>query len=147
LYLWNPATRTVRRVTHDASLRNGDPTPDGRTAVAEQCVHGWCDIVLVDLGSGAIHTLIEGSPARSFFKPRVSPDGRSVVVSAAVDGHWRLAVVPLFGLNDLRFVGPDDGASRYDASFISADTIVAVSEAGGIANIERLDVATGTTHP
>ena len=148
LYLWDPSRRSVRRVTHDASVRNGEPTPDGRTAVAEQCVHGWCDIVVVDLASGTIRKVLEGSPARSFFKPRVSPDGRSFVVSAAVDGRWRLAIESLDGDGaNLRFVDPNDGVNRYDASFIAQDTLVTVSESGGIANIERLELASSTTQP
>jgi len=148
LYLWDPARRTVRRVTHDASLRDADPSPDGKTAVAEQCIHGWCDLVVVDLATGAVRSAVSGSPARSFFKPRFSPDGRSIVVSVAVNGRWRLAVVPLDGTTEpLHFVDPNDNANRYDASFISADTILATSEASGIANVERIDIASGTTHP
>jgi len=146
LYLWDPARRSVRRVTHDASLQNADPTPDGRSAVSEQCIHGWCDIVTVDLASGATRLLLEGSPARSFFKPRVSPDGQYFVVSVANGGRWRLGVFPVASSNKtLKLIDPDDGANRYDASFIAPDTIVAVSELGGIANIERLDVASGST--
>jgi Tol biopolymer transport system component len=148
LYLWDPARRTVRRVTRDASLREADPTPDGRSAVAEQCIHGWCDVVVVDLANGAIRKALEGSPARSFFKPRVSSDGRSAIVSVATNGRWRLAVFPLEGASSQpRFIDPNDGANRYDASFIAADTVLAVSDAGGIANLERLDVGTGATHP
>jgi len=147
LYIWDPVRRSVRRITHDAAVRDGDPSPDGRTAVAEQCVHGWCDVVVVDLATGAIRKVIDGSPARSFFKPRFSPDGRSVVVSTAVDGRWRLAVFPLDGAaRPLRFIDPNDGANRYDASFTSADTLLAVSELGGIANLERIELATGATH-
>jgi Tol biopolymer transport system component len=148
LYVWDPGRRTVRRVTHDASVRNGDPAPDGRSADAEQCVHGWCDVVIVDLESGSIRNMIEGSPARSFFKPRVSPDGRNVVVSVATDGRWRLGLFAIDGSNQaLRFVDPNDGANRYDASFIAPDTLLTVSESGGIANIERLDVTSGATQP
>jgi len=148
LYLWDPGRRSVRRVTRDASVRNGDPTSDGRSAVAEQCIHGWCDVVVVDLANGAVRTVIEGSPGRSFFKPRLSPDGRRVVVSVAVEGRWRLAITSIEGGRDaLRFVDPNDGVNRYDASFIAPDTLLTVSERGGIANIERLDVGSGATHP
>lgn len=147
LYLWDPARRFVRRVTHDASLRDADPSPDGRSAVAEQCVHGWCDVVVVDLATGATRTVVEGRPARSFFKPRFSPDGRSIVVSTAVEGRWRLATLPLDRATEpLRFVDPNDGANRYDATFIAHDAILTVSEAGGIANIERIDLSSGVTH-
>ena len=148
LYVWDPGRRTVRRVTRDASVRNGDPTPDGRSAVAEQCAHGWCNVVMVDLESGSTRKVIEGSPARSFFKPRVSPDGRNVVVSVATDGRWRLGLFSPDGASQtLRFVDPDDGANRYDASFIAPDSLLTVSEGGGVANIERLDIASGATHP
>jgi hypothetical protein len=145
LYIWDPARRRVRRITRGASLRDPDPSPDGRSAVATHCRSGWCDIVVVDLASGATRTILSGSPSRSFYRPRLSPDGKLGIVSAAVDGRWQLMVfTPDSGAaNFARSVGPNDGANRYDAAFISADTIVAVSTRGGIANLERLDIATG----
>jgi hypothetical protein len=143
LYLWDPARRNVRRITHDASVRDGDPSPDERSAAGVQCVHGWCDVVIVDLATGVVRTMLEGSPSRSFFKPRYSPDGRTVLVSVAVDGRWRLATVPIEAPGALRFVDPNDGVNRYDATFISPDTILTTSELGGIANVERIDLTSG----
>jgi len=45
----------------------------------------------------------------------------------------------------LRFVDPDDGAIRYDVSWISPTELVCVSERTGIANLERIDLESGAT--
>jgi hypothetical protein len=148
LYIWDPERHRVRRITRGASLRDPDPAPDGRSAVATRCRSGWCDVVAVDLASGATRTLLRGGPSHSFYRPRLSPSGKSAVVSVAFGARWRLASFRLEGgtSDSLRFIGPNDGANRYDPSYISADTIVVVSTRGGIANLERLDLASGTAH-
>ena len=147
LYLWDPARHSVRRITHGASLRDPDPTPDGRSAVATQCRRGWCDVVAVDLTSGAIRTILPGSPATSFYRPRLAPNGTLGVVSVVADGRWQLMLFQLDAAPSdfVRLVGPRDGSNRYDASFISDDSIITVSTRGGIANLEKLHVATGGT--
>ncbi|HTE43706.1 MAG TPA: hypothetical protein VK636_00570, partial [Gemmatimonadaceae bacterium] len=72
LYVWDPGHGGVRRVTHGASLRDADPSPDGRTAIAIQCHGGWCDVVSVNLADGTFTTVLRGSPSRSFYRPRFS---------------------------------------------------------------------------
>jgi hypothetical protein len=69
------------------------------------------------------------------------------VVSVVTDGRWQLMLFQLdAGPSDfVRLVGPRDGSNRYDASFISDDSIITVSTRGGIANLEKLHVATGGT--
>jgi hypothetical protein len=43
----------------------------------------------------------------------------------------------------VRYADPDDGVTRFDATFdVDGRTIIATSEAGGIANLERLDPTT-----
>ena len=74
LYLWNPARRRVDRLTFGASVREADPSSDGRSAIAVQCLHGWCDLVAVGLQTGGVRTLIAGGPDRSFYRPRMKPN-------------------------------------------------------------------------
>src|SRR5205085_1376707 len=92
LYLWDYSRRSVRRVTRGASVRDGDPAPDGRTAVATQCSHGWCDLVSVNLVDGRVTVLAEGSPQRSFYRPRARPDGSGALVSVHDGTRWGLAL-------------------------------------------------------
>ena len=147
LFLWDYTTKRMRRVTRGAGIRHADPSPDGASALGVRCQHGACDLVRVDLASGEVRTVAEGSPARSFDRPRFAPDGRSAVVAVQAGGAWRLALVTA-GDSSLRLVGPDDGASRYAASFTTdGRAVIAVSEAGGVQNLERIDLASGDARP
>ncbi len=141
LYVWNTAGGGVRRVTRDAGVENADPTPDGTGAIATRCVAGACGVVRVDLASGRVTTLAAGTPRRSYFRPRFSPDARRFVVSASVDGHWALflsdpavdSLVPLF---------PGDRANRYDATFTaSGDTLVYVTDGSGAIDLAGTSLA------
>lgn len=153
LYVWNYRAGALRRITHGAGVRDADPLPDGRAAVGVRCENGICDLVRVDLTSGAVRVLRRATPSAPFYRPRVSPDGQHAIVSVLHEGHWRLALLPVHdttadahGDAALAFVGPDDGASRYDASFLPGGrAVVCVSEAGGVPNLEIVDLGAGTT--
>jgi hypothetical protein len=146
LFAWTWRTGEMRRITRGAGIRSADPTPDGRAAIADRCLNGICDLVRVDLESGAIELVAAGAPDAPFFRPRVSPDGTRVAVSVQRPNGWRTAVVDLAADNPaLRFVGPDDGASRFSAAWLpGGEALVAVSDAGGVHDVERIDLATGT---
>ncbi len=147
LFVWTWKTGKLRRVTRGAGIRHADPAPDGRTAAAVRCLAGICDLVRVDLRTGETAVIAEGSPTRVWHRPRWSPDGRQVLASVQEGGVWRLALVDAAG-GAPRRAGPDDGASRYDAAFLpGGGALVAVSERGGIANLERIDLATGAAVP
>jgi hypothetical protein len=52
------------------------------------------------------------------------------------------------GDSQLAFIDPDDGANRYDASFLpGGGTIVCVSDAGGVPNLEIIHVDTHASRP
>jgi hypothetical protein len=143
LFLWEWRSGSLRRVTRGAGVRWPDPAPDGRSAVAVQCRGGLCGLATVDLATGAVHTLAAARPNLVFYRPRWSPDGASIAVSVQEGGRWQIALVdPATGA--LRRVGPDDGASRYDAAFLPGGrSLVVASERGGVANLEVIDLATG----
>ncbi|MGH7663624.1 MAG: TolB family protein [Gemmatimonadaceae bacterium] len=147
LFIWNLRSGDVRRVTHGAGLHHADPSPTGDRAVAVQCLHGRCSVVIVDLTTGAITTIAQGTPARNYYRPRFSPDGSRIVVSVHESGKWSLLVANA----DAGAFEPVPGAgasSRYDASFLTGgNALVAVSERSGVANIERIDLHTGATIP
>jgi len=147
LFVWSWRRGDVRRVTHGAGLRDPDPAPDGRSAAAVRCLAGICGVVRVDLADGAVTPLAAGSPDRVFYRPRWAPDGSWIVAALQEKGRWRLVRVdPATG--DVGPLGPDDGASRYDAAFLPGGReLVAVSERGGVANLEVLEVATGAVRP
>lgn len=141
LYVWDAEDGDLRRLTRGAALREADPSPDGSWAAAIRCDHGWCDLVRVDLGTGAIRVLRAGGVDRNYYRPRVSRTTGEIVVAEQSHDRWRIArVSPEDGAQ--RYADPDDGVSRYDATFArDGRTIIATSEAGGIANLEQLDSA------
>ena len=139
LYAWDVQTGGLRRLTRHASALQGDPSPDGREAVAMRCHVGHCDIVRVYLALGTVTSLLEGDPDRSYYRPRFSHDGRRFAASVSDSGRWRIIVADRDGKN-ARVVDPGDGANRYDAQWATGDTLIVVSERGGIPNLEYLSV-------
>jgi len=148
LFEWNTDTKRLRRLTRSGGLRSADPSPDGRAAAAVRCLNGICDLVRVELATGRVEVLAAGSPTRYFHRPRYAPDGRRIVVGVQDFGTpWRLALVDASG-GTLHLVGPLDGVNRHSPTFSpSGDSLVYVSERGGIPNVETLDLRTGGTRP
>lgn len=146
LFEWRWREGSLRRVTRGAAIREGDPDPDGSTAVGIRCPGGACDLVRIDLSSGAVTVLAAGQPgARSYHGPRVGADGR-IVASVFEDGAWRLSLFEADG-REARVLGPADEPTRFDAEWAGPGAVVAVSEAGGIHDLERIDVETGEVRP
>jgi hypothetical protein len=150
LYEWNLRTQQLRRITHGAAIRGADPAPDGRTAIGVRCLGGICDVVSVDLRDGAVSVLLPGSPTREYYRPRFAPDGRTALVTVHDSDHpWYLETFTLSetGATDVRPVGPQDGASRYGGSYMAGgESVVAVSELGGVQHLEVVELASGTIH-
>lgn len=148
LFLWDPLHGTVHRITHDAGIRSADPAPDGRHAVADRCVDGICDVVLVDLSTGAIQTLAAGAPRLVYYRPRYSSDGSRVIVSVQRAGRWELDVIDLRGPAPApNAIGARDGVDRYEGAFLPGDTsIVFTTDSGGIPNIAVMQLASGEEH-
>jgi hypothetical protein len=147
LYVWNWRRNTIRRVTYGASIRGADPAPDGRRAVAVQCSEGFCGLVMVDLRGGRITPLAAGAPDLVFDHPRFSPDGATITAAMQERGRWKLVVMDTAG-GPPRVVHDDPRGSAYDPVFTADGTgLIAVSEAGGIANLARIDLSTGASEP
>jgi len=149
LFIWDFRSNAMRRVTHAGGLRHADPAPDGEHAVADRCVAGICDVVLVDLRTGRLHTIARGSPRLVYFRPMFARDGQHIVVNVQSHGQWRPALLlPDTSVQRPRFIGPDDSANRYDAIFsATGSSVFVVSDASGVPNLERVDTATRTAVP
>jgi hypothetical protein len=144
LYVWNTDNDDVRQITNPVGVLHGDPHPNGKEAVAMQCHWGHCDVAQVDLDRGVMLTLLEGNALTTYYRPRYSPDGSRILASIAQEGRWRVIVADNRG-RAMRHVDPDDGANRYDAQWLNKDTVMVVSERGGIPNLELIDLASGAT--
>jgi hypothetical protein len=144
LYAWNPQRHEVKRLTHAANVRQGDPSPDGSTIAALRCAAGHCDLVLVDARSGRVTPLASGSDTRSFYRPRFSSDGRSILASVHDRGRWSLATVATTD-GSVSFI--TDGGNFYDAAFVDDSTIVATAEINRIPTLVRLRLGSGALQP
>jgi hypothetical protein len=151
LYEWNLRTKQIRRITRGAAVRGADPAPDGRTAIGVRCLGGICDVVSVGLQHGTVSVLLAGSPTREYYRPRFAPDGRTAIVTVHDSARqWHLETFALgdSGATDVHAVGPQDGASRYAASYMAGGgSVVTVSELGGVQHLEIIELASGAMHP
>ncbi len=147
LFEWNSRTGKVRRVTRGASIRQADPSPDGRTAAAVRCHAGTCSVVAIDLGTGSWRQLVAGDPELVWYRPRYSPDGSRIAASYQTGGQWGVALIdPVTGA--VTRLMTDEGVSRYAPAFLPGGReIVAVSDRGGIPNLEVISLTDGTTRP
>jgi hypothetical protein len=138
LFLWDPRLNTVTRLTRGAGIRLADPTPDGTHAVGIRCGGGSCDVVEITLETGAVRVLQAGTPERTFSGARVSPDGRTVATAMHADGRWQIALVNRAD-GALRTIETSDKASRFAPAWMpDGRALAVVSEAGGVADLERL---------
>jgi hypothetical protein len=143
LYVWDTQENVTRRVTGAVGVLHGDPHPRENTALAMQCHWGHCDVVRVDLARGVMTTLLEGNARLTYYHPRWSPDGSRILASVSENGRWRVIVADAAG-KVMRAIDPDDSANRYDAEWISNDSVVVVSERGGIPNLETMRIGDST---
>ncbi|HUP19035.1 MAG TPA: hypothetical protein VM778_03675 [Gemmatimonadota bacterium] len=160
VFVWRWRDGGLRRVTRGAGIHDADPEPDGRSAVGTRCGGGACDLVRIDLATGALTVLAAGEPdVRSWHRPRVSPDGRRIAAAVNERGIWRVAILDREGTA----VGPAEAAeaarpagqngsagraTRFDLEWtVDGSALVAVSDQEGIHDLERVDPATGAGRP
>lgn len=144
LSLWSVADGRVRRLTHGADLRDPDPSPDGRWAVAARIRYGLSQLVRVDLATGAVEPLTEPSVEVVYDRPRLSPDGRRVAYACHRDGRWQIEVLDLESRAS-RPVSPAAAETAASPAW-SADgsAIYAVLGEGGYLDLYRLPIASAT---
>ena len=148
LWIWNRKSGATHRVTHGAAIRSADPSPDGSQAAAARCRDGICDLALVDLKSGRVHTLAKGSPTVTWYRPRWSPDGRTIAAAVQRDGLWRVATVDVASGAQVELFPNERAVNRYDASWTpDGRALVMVSEASGVPQLERVDLGTRAVTP
>jgi hypothetical protein len=126
LFLWTPEGGAVRRLTHGADLRDPDPAPDGRWAVATRNRNGVSQIVRVDLRTGGVSPLTEASADEVYDRPRISPDGRRVAYARHREGSWRLVIQEAEGGGTAELAPPSEGTVSSPAWSADGRTLYAV---------------------
>jgi len=128
LFRWD--FENVTRITHLADVRDADPFPDGREAIAVRNRFGKSQLVIVDLTTGDVREKTTPSIETVRTHPRVSPDGTRIAHVAHHEGRWTL------------FVDEKPMAIEGDAAtpeWLSDSELVVTVFAGGFAELYRVD--------
>jgi hypothetical protein len=148
LYLWQENGK-LTRLTRGADLRDADPAPDGRRAIAVRWRDGASQLVEVDLGSGFATPLGGARIDVVHDSPRLAPDGASLAWLEHRDGKWRSMVAPYSpasGLGPARELVPGDGGEPTHLAWRGDGSLVYAAIARGEAiEIEALAATAGAT--
>ncbi|HEX4438928.1 MAG TPA: hypothetical protein VH854_02590 [Thermoanaerobaculia bacterium] len=146
LHRWTLASGRVERITRLADVRDPDPDPDGRFAIAVRGRYGFSSLARVDLSTGAVSDLdVPQSPGetwRVWAHPRVSPEGSRIAALLHRGGRWRLVVLPVEGGDPVEL---PLGAAPQGPPAWSDDgrRIFVATDAGGVWDIAALDASGG----
>lgn len=89
LFRWTPSTGENARITRLADVKDADPLPDGKRAVAVRDRFGLSQLVFVDLATGAVTPMNEPSLEVVYTHPRAAADGR-IAWAEHRGGVWRV---------------------------------------------------------
>jgi WD40-like Beta Propeller Repeat len=147
LFVWRPSAGEMSRITHQADLRDPDPSPDGRWAVAVRDRFGLSQLVTVELPGGEVRPLTEPSLERVYDRPRIAPDGRRVAFGLHAGGSWRLAVLELApdrtAGREVELAPPPGATAASPAWSPDGRTLYAVVGRGGFIDLYAFDAAPG----
>ncbi|HEV2855492.1 MAG TPA: hypothetical protein VHC97_22055 [Thermoanaerobaculia bacterium] len=151
LFVWTPetgaGTRELKRITRGADLRDPDPSPDGRWAVAVRNRDGFSQIARVDLDTGEARALTEPSIEEVYDRPRVSPDGGRIAYAQHREGSWRLVIRDVDGGDPVELAPPSGGTVSSPAWSADGRTVYAVVGLGGFVDLYSFDPSGGTPIP
>ncbi|MDA1092330.1 MAG: hypothetical protein O3A25_03515 [Acidobacteria bacterium] len=140
LYVANPSTGNVRRVTRGARLDFPSVSPDGRHAVAVQHGDGQTRLVRVDLTTGAVVPIVEADEGVHWAYPAVSPDGRWIAVSRWESGaYYDLLILDPDG-NTVEQVTEDRAIDLAPTWSPDGRRVLWASDRTGIANLFAVDI-------
>jgi Tol biopolymer transport system component len=146
LFLWTPESGAVRRVTRGAHVKEADPFPDGKRAVAVQSLHGVPGLAEVDLENGEIRALFGPMTGTICSQPKVSPDGTKVAAVVHTDGKWSLSIVDPPTRSRVNIDTPEGALPSFPAWSRDGKALYASLGIGGFTNIVRFDPV-GITPP
>ncbi|MEA2568895.1 MAG: hypothetical protein QOI24_896 [Acidobacteriota bacterium] len=128
LFRWTPQSGEIERLTTLDDVRDADPFPDERRAIAVRSRFGYSQLVIVNLLTGAIEPYTKPTLDRVYSHPRVARDGR---VAWAEHGEvgWRVML-------DGKPLGPD---GSFAPEFGAKGELLALVAAKGFIDVHRID--------
>ncbi len=136
LFRWTPVGGRVERLTRLADVREADPFPDARSAVAVRYRDGLSQLVRVDLTQGSVSAISEPSAEAVCAQPRVSPDGARIAYVRHERGSWRLVVRELGSGTERILRVPERATVAYPAWAADGRTIYASVGENGFIDLE-----------
>jgi hypothetical protein len=140
LFRWTPGGR-VERLTWFADVRSADPSPDGRRAAAVRNRHGFSELVLIDLATGAVESISAPSIEEPVASPRWSADGSRLAYVKQRGGQWQLFTREVATGDERLMTMPADALVAQPAWGATADELYAVAGRDGFIEIHRFDLA------
>lgn len=147
LFRWTPESGAVERLTRFADIRDADPAPDGRRAVAVRNRHGFSELVLIDLETAAIDSIAPPSVDEIYASPVWSPTGDRIAHVRHERGSWRLFVRDTPRGTDREIPLPDRSLVAQPAWGPDPETLYAAIGSEGRIEIHRIDLNSGTVVP
>lgn len=145
LFVWSPATGDNQRLTRSADVKQADPAPDGRSAVAVRSRQGLSQLVRVDLRSGAVTELTPFSLDSVDAHPRISPDGRQMMWLTNRRGVWTLMMRDMKSGHE-RAILRDPLLDVSSPEWNGEGEVIATVSSGGFAELQRIRLD-GTHEP
>ena len=146
LYKVDPDSGDVTRLTHCGRYHYGAWSPDGAHIAAAKIDLGQSSLVMLDADGGNPQTLWQGQEGEILGGLNWSPD--SATLAAAVWRPGRRWGLELFSFADhsWKSVAPDVGTVADPEYSLDGKSILFSSDAGGVYNLRRLDLASGAVN-
>ncbi len=153
LFRWTPRSGKLDRLTHQADLRDPDPSPltaDPDWAVAVRKRDGASAVVRIDLKTGQ-ETFLAGPTLEEVYdRPRIAPDGRRIAYARHAEGKvgaWQLVIQDLDSKATTALAPPPGGTVSAPAWSADGRTLYAVVGQGGFIDLWAFSVDDPSRQP
>lgn len=143
LYLHDLQARETRRLTTGARLRDPDFHPEDNLLIAVREGEGTTTLVLVDPDHGDFKPLRNEPDPVIYGRPRWSPNGRRLAVTAWRDGQPGLELIDARNGEVTRLLSADRATLAWPVWSRDGEYLYFTYDLDGIHNIYRLQPATG----
>lgn len=141
LFVFNPETSKLKRLTNGARLSEPDASSDGRIAAVRRPGPGRTQIVLFDAITSLTTPTVVHEEEATVASPRWSPDGTKLVFLQKRHGAFNLRLLNL--KTGKKQWLTDDSSQDLNPAFDAAGRVLFSSDRSGTFDLYRLDLDTG----